>query len=83
MEERKRFEANLSKFNNVKVHPSSGNFVLCEFNSNQGIKVYKELEKLGIFVRYFNEPRLTDCIRISIGTTTEMNKLTEALSKIL
>ena len=83
VDERKRFEVNLSKFNNVKVHPSSGNFVLCEFNSNQGIKVYKELEKLGIFVRYFNEPRLTDCIRISIGTTTEMNKLTEALSKIL
>ena len=83
VEERKRFVAELATFKNVKIHPSSGNFVLCEFGTNQGIRVYKELENLGIFVRYFNEPRLNDCIRISIGTTKQMEKLTEALHKII
>ena len=83
LKERTIFETQLSRFGDVKIYPSSGNFVLCEFPSNQGIRVYKELEKVGIFVRYFNEPRLTDCIRISIGTSSNMQRLTEALYKIL
>jgi histidinol-phosphate aminotransferase len=41
------------------------------------------LKKAGILVRYFSKPRIDDCLRITIGTEAECEKLIEALKTIL
>jgi histidinol-phosphate/aromatic aminotransferase/cobyric acid decarboxylase-like protein len=34
-------------------------------------------------IRYFNKPRLTDCIRVSVGTPAQNTLLLEALEALL
>ena len=38
---------------------------------------------MGILVRHFDKPRITDYLRITIGTETQMDALIEAIKKIL
>ena len=40
-------------------------------------------ENENYLVRYFNQPRLDDCLRISIGTETEIDTFTRTLREIL
>ena len=37
----------------------------------------------GVLVRYFDKPRISNFLRITIGTPEEMETLTEALEEIL
>ena len=50
------------------------------------IKYFKEiftyLRENGIFVRYFNKPRIDNFLRITIGTDEEMDLMLEKLSEI-
>ena len=48
-----------------------------------GLKIYDELRKRKIYVRYFNKPRINNYIRITIGTDDQMNILIEALKDIV
>jgi len=41
-----------------------------------------ELARQGIFVRYFDSPRLRDCLRISVGLPEDSDRLVEALGGI-
>ncbi len=59
------------------VYPSEANFVLAK--SSRAREIYDKLRKRKILLRYFDEPRLRDALRITIGTPEEMQKLTEAL----
>ncbi|MBE5853231.1 MAG: histidinol-phosphate transaminase, partial [Lachnospiraceae bacterium] len=38
-------------------------------------EIFEALKKEGIFVRYFNKPRIDNHLRITIGTDDEMDKL--------
>ncbi len=57
------------------VFPSQANFVLVKFTKGIAKKIYRQLKEKNIFVRYFSTPRLSDCLRISIGTDDEINRL--------
>lgn len=46
---------------------------------SQARKVWQGLRKKGIFVRYFDTPRLRDCLRISVGKPEHTDALIEAL----
>jgi histidinol-phosphate aminotransferase len=81
--ERNRLAEALSTFYFLTVYPSSANFLLCrvapEINAAQ---LKADLaQKHGIFIRYFNKPGLTDCIRISVGKPEQTDALLEALGK--
>lgn len=62
-----------------EVFPSDGNFVLVEMDDAD--KVYNELCNVGIIVR--NRSKLIEnCLRITIGTEEENEKLIKALNNI-
>ena len=51
-----------------RVWPSRANFILARPPAGDAERIYHGLKARGILVRYFNEPRLDDKLRITIGT---------------
>jgi histidinol-phosphate aminotransferase len=82
--ERNRLAEALSAFNWLKVYPSYANFLLCRIAPQVDAAQLKAdlAQKFGIFIRYFNKPGLTDCIRISVGKPAQTDALLKALSKV-
>ena len=72
----------LKKFNTVKkVYPSDANFLLVKFTNSKF--VYKQLKKKGIIVRDRSKQVLCEnCLRITVGTEKENNKLIKNLKEI-
>lgn len=66
-----------------RVWPSQANFVLVRPPNGDAARIYGELERQGILVRYFDEPALLDTLRITVGTPTEQEALLTALTAIL
>ncbi|MBP1996380.1 histidinol-phosphate transaminase [Paenibacillus eucommiae] len=83
---RDAFSAELEQLE-FEVLPSHTNFVLCTPPSGPekytARELYQELIKRNIYVRHFEHPRLSDKLRISIGTDEEMRLVTTALSELL
>jgi histidinol-phosphate aminotransferase len=46
---------------------------------NVAKEIWQQLRRKGIFVRYFDTPRLKDCLRISVGRPEDTDALIEAL----
>jgi histidinol-phosphate aminotransferase len=65
------------------VWDSAANFVLLRSSSTPAQDLYRELKERRILVRYFDQPRLDDCLRISVGTDDEIDALLAALQAIL
>ena len=65
------------------VLPSQANFLLAQSPSGNAQSLYQTLKERGIFVRYFNQPRLADKLRITIGTPEQNEALLKVLSEIL
>ena len=65
------------------VYPSQSNFVLARCRSaSEAQRLQSELEARNILVRYFNQRRLDDCLRISIGTDEEIDTLLRHLHEL-
>ncbi len=82
VEQREKFYAALTQFNWLKPYPSQTNFILCRVQDRSALEVKKKLAKRGILVRHYNSPGLSDHIRISIGTPTQMARLEEGLNEL-
>ena len=65
------------------VYPSQSNFLLARIPGRRLMSLYEKLKEMGVLVRYFDTPKLEDCIRITIGTDEEVSRLKQGLSKIL
>ena len=68
---------------NFHVLPSSANFV---FATNPGVSaalLKAHLEKNRIYVRHFNLPRISEYLRISIGTDEQMRKLLRCIREYM
>ncbi len=64
--------------------PSQSNFVFARVPRGQEAeRIFQRLFERKILVRYFNMPRLDDCLRISVGTDEEIDVLVAALEEIL
>jgi histidinol-phosphate aminotransferase len=61
------------------VWPSQANFVLARPPGGEAEGVYEALKARGILVRYFNQPRLDDKLRITVGTDEQNAALLAAL----
>ncbi|MEW6616765.1 MAG: histidinol-phosphate transaminase [Thermodesulfobacteriota bacterium] len=66
-----------------KVYPSQSNFVLAKISGRNLKGIYEKLKRRGILLRYFDTPKLQDCLRITVGTDDEIARLLEELSEIL
>ena len=62
---------------------SSANFLFAAHQSVPAKKIFMELKERGIFVRYFEKPRIDNYLRITVGTGEQMGRLFGALSEIL
>ena len=64
--------------------PSETNFVLARTPAGFDAKVvFDTLFRKKILVRYFDLPRLDDCLRITVGTDAEIEQLLDALSAVI
>jgi len=65
------------------VYPSQSNFVMirCK-DSYEAREIYRELKERKILVRYIDQPRLDDCLRITVGTDEEIDTLLKQLAEI-
>ncbi|GFE68671.1 histidinol-phosphate transaminase [Chroococcus sp. FPU101] len=65
------------------VFDSESNFVLASPQWMSAKELYNHLKDRKVLVRYFNHPRITDYVRISIGTDEECDRLLEAIKEIM
>jgi histidinol-phosphate aminotransferase len=79
---RRRLGVELAKLG-FEVFPSCSNFVLLRHADRSAESIYLDLKQAGILVRYFNKPRIDNCLRITIGSDAECDSLLAALKHIL
>ncbi len=82
--ERERLEARLSQYDALRCFPSNANFILVE-SAVDVTELCSRLLDREIAVRRFSggDSRLRRCIRITVGTPRENERLIEALDDIL
>lgn len=76
--ERERLTAALEELS-FEVLPSKANFVFARHTSRAGEEIAKGLREQGIIVRHFNKPRISDYLRITIGTPEQNDALISGL----
>jgi len=81
--ERSRLFRELEKIKWLKPYPSQANFILCSVLKGEAKELRQKLQERGILVRYFEEPRLRNCIRISVGKPEHTDALIKALKEIV
>lgn len=82
VDERERLLAKLSQLDWLMTYPSQANFVLCSVLKGKAKTIHQELQRKGIFIRYFDTPELRDCLRISVGKPEHTDALIAALKEI-
>lgn len=66
-----------------EVLPSKGNFVFARHPAHEGAKLALALRERAVLVRHFAKPRISDFLRITIGTPDECDRLIATLDEIL
>lgn len=54
---------------------SKANFVFASHKTVPAQEIFQALREADIYVRYWNKPRINNCLRITIGTDDEMHSL--------
>ena len=62
---------------------SSANFLFVTHPEHTAKEIFSFLRDKGIFVRFFNKPRIDDHLRITIGSEEDMDALISALTELL
>lgn len=82
VETRETTDAALKKLGFTTVE-SGSNFIFASCDRIEGGELYRRLRDRGILVRHFGSERLSDYLRISIGTEEQMEAFLDAVEKIL
>ncbi len=78
---RARLSAALREFGYV-VYDSHANFVLARKPGISQAPIYEGLKARGMLIRYFSSPALADCLRVTVGTDEEIDRLVSALDQL-
>lgn len=79
IDERERVTSELERLG-FEVLPSKANFVFARHPSHEGADIAAKLREQGIIVRHFNKPRISDFLRITIGTSDQNSSLIKGLA---
>lgn len=79
--ERERVAAALEELG-FEVLPSKANFIFARHKEQPGEVLAKSLREQGIIVRHFNKPRISEFLRITIGTVDQNDALIGALRSL-
>ena len=66
-----------------EVLPSAANFVFARHPAHEGGALAAALRQRAVIVRHFAAPRISDYLRITVGTDAQIDRLMSALSDIL
>ncbi len=66
-----------------KVLDSKANFIFISHPEISAIKLFTELRKKGILVRYFDKEKIDNYLRVSIGTIEDMERLIYEINDII
>ncbi|MDB5522637.1 MAG: histidinol-phosphate transaminase [Rhizobium sp.] len=66
-----------------QVLPSQANFVFARRPAHEGAALAAGLRGQSVLVRHFAKPRISDFLRISIGTADECDRLIEAIDIVI
>ena len=66
-----------------EVLPSQANFVFARHPAHSGETLAKDLRDRAVLVRHFAKPRISDFLRITIGTAEECDRLITAIEEIV
>lgn len=67
----------------ARVLPSSANFLFLSLPGMAGAQVLDRLREAGILVRHFAAPRISEFVRITVGTPGQMERLTEVIASMI
>lgn len=65
-----------------KAEDSASNFVFASHREVSAEEIFTKLRERGIYVRWWNKPRISNYLRITIGTDEEMDALIHELEDI-
>ncbi|MEM1111775.1 MAG: histidinol-phosphate transaminase [Pseudomonadota bacterium] len=65
------------------VLPSVANFLFVHHPDHEAATLFKALRDRGVIVRYFDRPRISGHLRISVGSEEDCKALLEALAEIV
>jgi histidinol-phosphate aminotransferase len=77
--ERARLFEGLRAISYLLPYPTQSNFVLNRVLNRDAGELKATLERRGILVRYYRTPGLQDCIRITVGTPEQNERVLSAL----
>jgi histidinol-phosphate aminotransferase len=81
--ERERLQRALAGMDAVRAYPSRANFILLELRWHDPRAVFEDLYARGILVRDVSAyPRLSRCLRVSVGTAAENDRFLAALREV-
>jgi histidinol-phosphate aminotransferase len=66
-----------------EVLPSAANFVFARHPAHDGATLAAALRERAVLVRHFAAPRISDYLRITVGTGAQIDRLLAALAQIL
>jgi histidinol-phosphate aminotransferase len=82
IEGRERLNRSLVRLG-FEVLPSAANFVFARHPAHAGAALAAALRQRAVIVRHFPAPRISDYLRITVGTDAQIDRLMLALSEIL
>ena len=96
LEDEEYFQENIKKVMNTRAKTKEGleklgfdvkesctNFLFAGHKDVPAKEMFEKLREKGIFVRYFNKPRICDYLRITIGTDEQMECFLKEVKAIL
>lgn len=66
-----------------KVFDSETNFLFASHPDYSAKEIFEYVRSKGIFIRYFNKPRIDDYLRITVGTDEQMQSLYDSIKEFL
>jgi histidinol-phosphate aminotransferase len=66
-----------------EVLPSAANFLFVRHTRVAGKALFDALREQGIILRRWDKPRISDYLRVTVGTESQCDRLLEALAALL